>query len=467
MKKDQVLKTLKENPTLIGIPDDQYEWLVENSNISILGAGEFIFKKDEPADFMIILLSGKVKLYLQQNNSIREMGYFETHEISGLLPFSRLEKALGNAQVVEDATILLTHRSKMHDLVANNYELTQKLVQQMTSRVRDFTSIQQQNEKMMALGKLSAGLAHELNNPAAAIVRSSDSLIGHLKNTPENFKKVILSNISPEKVDIANSILFSKLDNYGNIHVSLKEKMVLEDEFMDWLEDREVENEDEITENLIDYGFSLDDLEFISDSMDTHQLNTTLNWINNVLTTERTVKDIHAASSRISELVQSIKSYSHMDRSQDKIKTNIHKGILDTLKLLEHKTRKTKIEVELNFDENLKDINIYPGALNQVWTNILDNAVDAIVATDSPKIRIKTYQESFMQIVEIEDNGPGIPEDLVKRIFDPFFTTKDVGKGSGMGLDIVRRIVTDNHNGRIEVKSVPGNTKFIIKLPAE
>ncbi len=467
MKKEQALETLKQNPILKGIPDSQFEWLVENSNITILGQGEYIFKKDEPADFMIILLSGKVKLYLQQNNSIREMGHFEKHEISGLLPFSRLEKALGNAQVVEDATLLLTHRSKMHDLVANNYELTQKLVQQMTSRVRDFTSIQQQNEKMMALGKLSAGLAHELNNPASAIVRSSDSLLTHLKNTPENFKKVIMSNISPETVDVANSILFSKLDNYGNIHLSLKEKMRLEDEFMDWLEDREVDNEDEITENLIEYGFTLEELELISDSLDTHQLNTALNWINNVLTTERTVKDIHSASSRISELVQSIKSYSHMDRSQDKIKANIHKGILDTLKLLEHKTRKNRIEVEQDFEENLNDINIYPGALNQVWTNILDNAIDALEETDSPIIRIKTYLESDFQVVEIEDNGPGIPEDLVKRIFDPFFTTKDVGKGSGMGLDIVRRIVRDNHKGRIEVESKPGTTKFIIKIPVE
>jgi signal transduction histidine kinase len=320
---------------------------------------------------------------------------------------------------------------------------------------------------MMALGKLSAGLAHELNNPAAAIVRSSDSLIAHLKSTPENFKKVVLSNISPDKVDVANTILFSKLDNYGNIQLSLKEKMKLEDEFIEWLEDREVENEDEIAENLIEYGFTIEELEQISDSLNTNQLNTALNWINNVLTTERTVKDIHAASSRISELVQSVKSYSHMDRSQDKIKANIHKGILDTLKLLEHKTRKNKIEVELDFDENLEDINIYPGALNQVWTNILDNAVDALAETDSPEIKIKTSKESGFQIVEIEDNGPGIPEDLVKRIFDPFFTTKDVGKGSGMGLDIVRRIVTDNHKGTIDVESKPGSTKFIIKLPVE
>jgi signal transduction histidine kinase len=336
----------------------------------------------------------------------------------------------------------------------------------MSSRIRDFTSFQQQNEKMMALGKLSAGLAHELNNPATAIVRSSDSLMKHLSNTPESFKRVISLKLSDEQVDRVNDILFSKLTSPAPAKLTLRQKTELENDLLDWLEDRGIDDADEITDNLIEFGLAEEELNSIETILKGEQLEPVLLWINNVMTTERTVSDIHAASRRISELVHSIKSYSHMDRDQDKVKTDIRVGLEDTLNILVHKIKSGNVSVRESFEEELPEPAVSPGELNQVWTNIIDNAIDALEDTPSPSIEIKTHQNHDFVVVEIIDNGPGIPEDMIQSIFDPFFTTKDVGKGSGMGLDISMKII-QRHKGTLDVESNPGRTVFRVCLPIE
>jgi signal transduction histidine kinase len=458
-----IIDFLKQTDALGSVPDAQLSWLVEHSNCKTLEEGDFIFRRGEPADDMIIVLSGKLKLYIQQQNSTKEMGFFEPGDISGLLPFSRLKTAIGFAQACQTSEVLLTHRDKMPELVAQNYELAQALVQLMTSRVRDFTSTQQQDEKMMALGKLSAGLAHELNNPASAIARSSDSLLRHLKNTPERFKQVIMMEVDVEQVDAVNKLLFQKLGELGQSGLSMREKIKLEDEFLDWLEDREIDNADDITENLLEFNFSPSDLDRLEEILTPEVMSPVFNWINNVMTTEKTVQDIHKSSTRIAELVQSVKSYSHMDRAQDAQRIAILTGIRDTLNLLSYKIKNAKIDVMLEVDENLQ-VDINPGQINQVWTNLIDNAIDALEETSEPRIMITSKLDRDRIRIEMEDNGPGIPEEIRSQIFDPFFTTKTVGKGSGMGLDISAKIVR-GAGGDIQVVSQPGKTVFSVILP--
>lgn len=459
----QIVDFLQGTDILSQVPRPQLEWLVSHSEVNELQEGDFIFRKGEAADHMIVVLSGTLKLFIQQQNSTKNMGTFEPGDISGLLPFSRLKTALGFAQACETSLVMLTHRDQMHELVAKNYELAQALVHQMTRRVRDFTSTQQQDEKMMALGKLSAGLAHELNNPAAAIASSSNSLLRHLKHTPERFKEVIMMDVTGEQVDAVNKVLFEKLEELGGPGLSMREKMKLEDEFTDWLEERDIDNAEDITENLLDFNFSMEDLDKIEDILTPEVMSPVFNWLNNVMTTEKTVLDIHKSSTRITELVQSVKSYSHMDRAQDAQRVKVVTGIRDTLNLLSYKIKNAKIDVSLEVEDQLM-IEINPGQINQVWTNIIDNAVDALHDANDPKIMIRSQVNREQIHILLEDNGPGIPDDIKNRIFDPFFTTKEVGKGSGMGLDISAKLIRAA-GGDIQVESQPGRTVFTVSLP--
>jgi signal transduction histidine kinase len=187
-------------------------------------------------------------------------------------------------------------------------------------------------------------------------------------------------------------------------------------------------------------------------------------WLESTLNLERLVNEIREASGRISDLIKSIKSYTHMDRSKDAQRIDLHEGISNTLVMLKHQLKNKAIQVEKSFAEDLPKVLAFPGELNQVWTNLIDNAVDAMEKNGI--LKLKTYLHRDKLFVEISDNGSGIPEDAVSKIFDPFYTTKGVGKGTGMGLDVVRRIV-EHHKGHIEVTSKPGNTTFIISIPID
>ena len=458
-----VLEIIGENPSLQGVPIEQLQWLIDNSECREFKEGEFLFKKGEPADNMIILLSGKVKAYALQNNQKRELFELERNDITGLLPFSRLKIAVGIAEVVEPTTVLLTSREKLKELVCTHYDLTEKLVHEMTSRVREFTSMQRQNEKMMALGKLSAGLAHELNNPAAAIVRSSDELKKHLNYTPERFKRVISMKLEPGQVDAVNTILYQKASE-GRRDLGLRERNQKEEEIQDWLDDNDLEGGDDLADNFIEYGIGPGELDKVREHIPAEQLMAVLLWLDNVLTTERMVGDINEAATRISKLVQSVKSYSHMDRGHDKVLTNIHLGLKDTLVMLDHKLRRSNISLAMDFGSDIPPVSILPGEMNQVWTNIIDNAIDALEGVPQPVLTVKSVRDGEFVKIHITDNGPGIPEDLMSKIFDPFFTTKEIGKGSGLGLEIAKKIV-EQHNGSLKAASQPGKTTFTVCIP--
>jgi signal transduction histidine kinase len=336
----------------------------------------------------------------------------------------------------------------------------------MTSRVREFTQLQQQNEKMMALGKLSAGLAHELNNPAAAIVRSSESLKNHLQLLPRTFKDVIAIRMTDEQVDAVNNRLFERLRNFdktGN-SLSLMERASCEDDLTDWFDDHGIENALEIAENFVEFGFNEEDFDFFVEHIPEKDLQPVIQWINNNLVTEKMVTDIHDAAERIGKLVASVKNFTHMDRSPDKQLADLHSGIRNTLTMLNHKIKKANIQYHEEFDTNIPQVKILVSELNQVWTNLIDNALDAMEKTENPTLTIKSRAENGFIKVDIIDNGPGVPQDIQSKIFDPFFTTKEMGKGTGLGLDVVNRIVAQ-HNGKITLNSAPGKTDFEVCIP--
>jgi signal transduction histidine kinase len=460
------IEQLRNIPGLLMVPEDQLQWLVDEGEILHLKEGEFLFRPDEPADYLQIIFEGRIRTYISQQGQNQELIVMEPGTITGLLPYSRMKQNRANGVVVKPAVVLRFHRSKFPALIKTRYELTEALVHEMTNRVRSFTALQQQNEKLMALGKLSAGLAHELNNPAAAVVRSAQELKAHLGYQPEKFKKVIKMRLDDAVVDQVNETLFARLAKVEQPHLSLMEKTEREDDLMDWLEDQEIKDADEIASTLVEFGFAEDDLEEVLDRVGEDAFGPVIAWMNNVLATEKLVQEIKDASTRIADLVGSIKSYTHMDRDQDKQLVDLHDGIRITANILKHKFRQNGVQLIESFGPEVPKVPGYPSSLNQVWTNLIDNALDALAGQKDGKIEVSSCRLGSTVVVQVIDNGPGIPEEDQSLIFDPFFTTKELGKGTGMGLDVVHKIV-QRHRARIAVDSAPGRTEFKITFPLD
>ncbi|WP_282089780.1 ATP-binding protein [Aquimarina algiphila] len=457
-------KHLQQIPDFIHVPHKQLQWLIDKSQTEIFKAGEYVFKKGDPIDTLLIMLKGKVEIKIEQNGNYKFVGFIEEHGIGGLLPFSRASSALGYGEAIEETEILVLKKSFFKEMISDHYELTESLVHNMTSRVREFTKNNVQSEKMMALGKLSAGLAHELNNPASAMLRSSKELKKHLSHVPEKFKRITSIKISEKEVDALNTILFNKISNRPENNMKLIERNEKEDQLEEWLEDHGVENAFELTETLLDFCMEIPAMKEIHQITGDHNFPNAIEWIENVLTTEKMVDEIEEASDRISNLVQSVKSYTHMDQAPEKIATNIHTGIKSTLTMLNHKLKKKNIQLEKDFQKDLPHPKIFVSDINQVWTNLIDNAIDAM--EHSGTLHIKTNQDNRFIKIDITDNGKGIPEEHLSKIFDPFFTTKSIGQGTGMGLEVVQRII-NQHNGDIKVSSQQGTTTFTVCLPIQ
>ena len=447
------------------VPADQLQWLIDHSECRTVPEGEYLFQAGDPIHGAYIVIRGKIKLYYLQKQEIIEVGILGPKDVSGALPFSRAKKITVNAKVLQETELMTLPIDKFRELVAQNYELTGAFVHVMTNRVRNFTSLQQQNEKMMALGKLSAGLAHELNNPAAAIVRGSESLVHHLQLEPDLFKDVINVRIEAKDVDFVTSKLFEILNRTEKPKLTLVQRTEMEDEMRDWLEDHKVECADDVAMNFMEYGFTCEDMEAFDKFIPAEYQSSVFNWINTNLVTERMVQDIREAAKRIFDLIQSVKNFTHMDQGKGKERIDIHTGIINTLKIMEYKLKKGNITVVKEFDPQLPQVMALVGELNQVWTNLIDNATDAMEVNGKGTLTIRTERDHSFAKISIIDDGPGVPEDIRSQIFDPFFTTKEIGKGTGLGLDVVQRIVVGQHHGSVKCTSVPGHTEFIVCLP--
>lgn len=461
-----LLTELKQVPLLKDLHSDHLKWLIKNGTVVEIQEGEQLFVKGSPIESLRIVLEGKMNLYLDQAGQRRNLGSFEKGDVTGLLPYSRLKNAVGEAIADRKSLIFELHKDHFTEMIREHHELTAVLVHSMTDRVRDFTKQQQQNDKMMSLGKLSAGLAHELNNPSAAVVRSARELKKHLSNLPEKFKRVINIRTTDEVVDMVNKIVFDRILVYGKTSISLMERTEKEDLLATWLEKNAIENSYELAETFTDFGIAVEDLDKIKNSLREEDLSAVVNWVNQILNTERLVNEIEEASRRINDLVTSIKSYTHMDQAPERKRTDVHTGIRNTIKMLNHKLKKGNIQLVENYGENIPEPNIFISEMNQVWTNLIDNAIDAMDGHSNSTLEIKTAKDGFFLNVSIIDNGPGVPDDIKDKIFDPFYTTKAIGKGTGLGLDVVRQII-NQHNGKIYLDSKPGRTEFRVCIPID
>ena len=464
MNKSITIEELKKVNALRDLPDEHLQWILDRSVYEERKDGDVVVKTGEPIDEMFFFLEGKMDFYMDVNGQLVYYHSTENDEltggVTGVLPYSRLKNSPGNGYVVGKARTIKLHKKYFQELEQLNPALIQRLIGYMTERARVFATTQMQQEKVSALGKLAAGIAHEMNNPASAIDRISEDLDKRWKLNFELTEALLKYNIAPEILKRIRET--ASIKNSAKNKITPLQRIQAEDELNDWLREKGINCRNEVAETFTDAGFSTNDLEIIKSDVDAEAFQHILDWLENLLSSERLIEDIEDASERITMLVDAIKSHVQMDRSGELYSTDIHKDLDDTLILLGYKIRDKNISIKKNFCEDLPEVEVYIGELNQVWTNIIDNAIFAV--EKNGEIEIQTECDKKNVIIKISDNGKGIPKEIVSRIFDPFFTTKKVGEGTGIGLDIVRNVI-NRHKGEIKVNSKPGKTQFIICIP--
>ena len=446
-----------------GLSENRLAWFCEHGAKIELVAGDRMLERGQPADFMFVVVTGTIDGYEEIGGQWLVVATTKRGQATGTLPFSRMTHYPRYVVAVEPSQVLRIEKSDFREMVSVAWGVVERLVAQMSDRVRGDVRLEQQREKMMALGKLSAGLAHELNNPSAAVSRAAATLSAHLAKLAACVTGLIRLNLDEATIDAIN-LLPTVVRTRESIVLSPLERGEREEELTAWLEDRGVAEGWEIAGTFADAGLGVEDLEEFEGKVPAVALGDALGWVECGIAAERMVAEIASSSERITTLITSVKTYSHMDRSSEHKLTDVREGLDSTLTMLRHKLERKSIRLSRNYEEDLPMIPANAGELNQVWTNLIDNAIDAM--GEGGELSIEAKQDESRVEVDVIDDGPGIPDDLRPRIFDPFFTTKGVGEGSGLGLDIALRIVR-THRGHIDVRSKPGRTEMRVHLPVD
>lgn len=447
-------------PTFADLPAEVLDWLLTHGEQKTYAPDEVIVEPGSPADFMMAVLAGGLQFYAVRNGQREPIFRVDKGHISGVLPYSRLRTISGYGLAIGETVLYLLHRDRFGELERVSPELVQRLVGLMSDRARNEARGQERDEKLRALGKLSAGLAHELNNPAAAIVRAAEVLAQRLHHEP-----ALLCNLMehcPEPAALDQLMALAAEPPAVGPPLSGLARADREDELTDWLEAQGAPDAYTLVSGLLDAGLTVDRLETAAAALPQPARPAAVAWLEAQLTTQRLVRDVHEAGTRISGLVNDVKIYSHMDRAGDYAPLDVHTGLDSTLNMLKYALGEKKIEIVRDYAPGLPLVRGQAGSLNQVWTNLIDNALDALPV--GGQLTLRTQQQGEFVRVYIIDNGPGIPPDILPRILEPFFTTKPAGEGTGLGLDIALRTL-EAHGGKLEIRSEPGHTEFCAWLP--
>jgi signal transduction histidine kinase len=455
-----LIDRLAEHKTLGTAPREELAWLAAHGTLRRLDAGEVLSHKDVPVKGLYVVLAGHVALSVDRGSGPQKMIEWRAGDVAGVLPYSRLRNPPGDAIAQEPTEILALHWDELRALTRECFEITSILVHTMLDRARLFTSSDLQNEKMISLGKLSAGLAHELNNPASAIERGAvllqDSLEAAEAATHE-LGAARLSDAQLAAVDAARAACLGKAAQGVRSPVARAER---EEKIADWLADHGLDLD--AAEALADTEITFEALDQLAAAVQGPALGAVLRWAAAGCAVRSLAGDIQDAAMRISGLVTAIKGFTRMDQAMVAEPVDLGPNLGNTVAVLKSKAREKSVSVAIEVQAGLPMVRGFAGELNQVWGNLIDNALDAV--PEGGCVEVLARREGQSVVVCIVDNGPGIPAPIRERIFEPFFTTKPMGLGTGLGLDIVRRLVRHN-DGTIEVESEPGRTEFRVTLP--
>jgi signal transduction histidine kinase len=445
-------------PVFAGLPEDQITWFITQSVELPLHAGETYFREGDPADAMFVVLEGQLQVRGELGGETVVL-LLKPGSVTGVLPFSRMKQFTVGTRAVTDARVLRFPSSLFPELVQKMPELTQRLVGLMSDRIRETTRREQQRDRLASLGKLSAGLAHELNNPASAAKRAASQLRDVLKkirdSSHELGKRELTSGQKSEIEKMEASFIQSNEVPPDPLTAS-----DLEEQIDSLLRSHGQNDMWQMAADLAHRNVKPEELESLFATLDAGTARAALVRIAASVEVAALLNEIESGTSRISDLVRAIKEYTYMDQTPLQ-NVDIVKSLETTLTILNHKL-KHGVAVKRDYQKIPLLVNSFGSELNQVWTNIIDNAIDAM--RGEGELRVRTYRDGDCVVVEIADNGPGIPSDVQPHIFEPFFTTKGVGEGTGLGLDTVQRIVK-KHRGDIQLSSKPGDTRFQVWLP--
>jgi len=445
-------------PVFADLPQDQIEWFLNQVEELRFEPGDTLMNPGEPADAMFVLLDGQIQARGELGGETI-MITIDAGTVTGRLPFSRMKTITFGIRALTPCRILRFHESKFHDLVQKMPLLTERLVGMMTDRVREMTRREQQRDRLAALGKLSAGLAHELNNPASAAKRASSQLreiLQKIRDAAHELGRRDLTATQKAEIEkLEASIIQHKDPPPDTLAMS-----DLEEELDSLLRSHGQNDLWQLAAGLAQRNIHPDVLESLFAEFEPATARAALVRIAAVAEVYSLLDEIENSAARISDLVLAIKEYTYMDQAPVQ-NVDLVKSLESTLTILNHKLKKG-VTVQREYVRVPLLVNSFGSELNQVWTNIIDNAIDAMGGKG--ELRVRTYRDDSCAVVEIGDNGPGISPDVQTHIFEPFFTTKGVGEGTGLGLDTVQRIVK-KHRGSIQVNSKPGDTRFQVWLP--
>jgi signal transduction histidine kinase len=452
---------LQKVPWFVDLPDEDLRSLCAAVTEELLAEGAFLFKEGNAGETAYVIKSGELEILKESSGRDVLLAVRSSGEVIGDTALLEESPRTASVRARSDVELLAINKEDFDNLLRTSISAVNAMFRTSIERNRGTEAMLRQSEKMAQLGTLTAGVAHELNNPAAAVKRGSDQMQTAFQEHGDAQSRVSSLSLSDPQREALTSLTLRVLEQATK--PSTMDAMARSDrefELEEWLEDHDVEDPWDLAPALVDLNPSDDDLEELADRFSEKQLASVMQLLTTTYSVHNVLNEIGQGAGRISDIVKALKSYSYLDQAPIQ-SVDVHEGLDNTLLILRSKVQ--DISIVRDYDENLPEIQAYGSELNQVWTNMIDNASDAL--DGKGQITLRTRREGDNIIVEIEDNGTGIPVDVQPRVFDSFFTTKEPGKGTGLGLDISYNIVVQKHRGDIKLSSEPGRTTFKVILP--